>query len=151
MYRLNLPDYEIKLRSVGGKSQIFDFLRRKFVALTPEEWVRQHFVHYLVEHLDYPQTLIANEVELSIGQKKLRCDSVVYSRKLQPLMIVEYKAPTVALSQKTFNQVAAYNLLLRVDFLVVSNGLQHFCCRMNYERASYAFLKEIPRYEEILS
>ena len=137
------------MRSTGGKSQIFDFLRRKYVALTPEEWVRQHFTHYLVEHLGYPRTLLANEVELAIGQKRLRCDSVVYDRRLQPRMIVEYKAPTVALSQKTFDQVAAYNLMLRVDFLVVSNGLQHFCCQMNYARMSYSFLQEIPRYEAV--
>jgi len=139
------------MRSACGKSQIYDFLRRKYVALTPEEWVRQHFTHYLVEHLDYPQTLLANEVELAIGQKRLRCDSVVYDRRLQPRMIIEYKAPTVGLSQKTFDQVATYNLMLRVDFLVVSNGLQHFCCQMNYERMSYSFLKEIPRYETVVN
>ena len=149
MFRLNLPPYPIKIQEKGEKRQIFDFLRRKWVALTPEEWVRQHFTHFLVEHKKYPQALLANEVELRIGEKRLRCDTLLYNKELRPRMIIEYKAPTIQIQQKTFDQISAYNLLLKVDYLVVSNGLSHYCCKMDYERQSYQFLEDIPDYETI--
>ena len=149
MFRLNLPPYPIKIQEKGEKRQIFDFLRRKWVALTPEEWVRQHFVHYLVEQKGYPQSLLANEVELRIGEKRLRCDTLLYNKELRPRMIIEYKAPTIQIQQKTFDQISVYNLLLKVDYLVVSNGLQHYCCKMDYEHQRYSFLKEIPDYENL--
>ena len=149
MFRLNLPPYPIKIQEKGEKRQIFDFLRRKWVALTPEEWVRQHFTHFLVEHKNYPQALLANEVELRIGEKRLRCDTLLYNKELRPRMIIEYKAPTIQIQQKTFDQISVYNLLLKVDYLVVSNGLSHYCCKMNYERQSYQFLEDIPDYETI--
>ena len=146
MIRLNLPEYEISVVERDGKRMIFDFLRRKYVALTPEEWVRQHFTHFLVSQKGYPKTLLANEAQLQIGDKHLRCDTVLYNKEMQPLMIVEYKAPQIQLQQKTFDQIAAYNLLLHADFLVVSNGLQHYCCQMVYEQRTYRFLTEIPDY-----
>ena len=146
MIRLNLPEYEINVTEKGGKQQIFDFLRRKFVALTPEEWVRQHFTHYLVEYKGYPKGLLVNETQLRIGDKQLRCDTVLYNKVMRPQMIIEYKAPTIQIQQKTFDQIAAYNLLLHADFLVISNGLQHYCCQMDYEQRSYRFLTEIPDY-----
>ena len=149
MFRLNLPQYEINITEKDGKRMIFDFLRRKHVALTPEEWVRQHFTHYLVEHKGYPKGLLGNEVELRIGDKKLRCDSILYNKVAQPQMIIEYKAPSVQIQQKTFDQISAYNLLLRVDYLIVSNGLQHYCCKMDYEQQKYGFLKDIPDYEKL--
>ncbi|MBR2206141.1 MAG: type I restriction enzyme HsdR N-terminal domain-containing protein [Prevotella sp.] len=149
MFRLNLPPYPIKIQEKGEKRQIFDFLRRKWVALTPEEWVRQHFTHFLVEHKNYPQALLANEVELRIGEKRLRCDTLLYNKELRPRMIIEYKAPTIQIQQKTFDQISVYNLLLKVDYLVVSNGLRHYCCKMDYERQSYQFLEDIPDYETI--
>jgi hypothetical protein len=149
MFRLNLPPYPIKIQEKGEKRQIFDFLRRKWVALTPEEWVRQHFTHFLVEHKNYPQALLANEVELRIGEKRLRCDTLLYNKELRPRMIIEYKAPTIQIQQKTFDQISVYNLLLKVDYLVVSNGLCHYCCKMDYERQSYQFLEDIPDYETI--
>ena len=149
MFRLNLPPYPIKIQEKGEKRQIFDFLRRKWVALTPEEWVRQHFTHFLVEHKNYPQTLLANEVELRIGEKRLRCDTLLYNKELRPRMIIEYKAPTIQIQQKTFDQISVYNLLLKVDYLIVSNGLRHYCCKMDYERQSYQFLEDIPDYETI--
>ena len=149
MFRLNLPPYPIKIQEKGEKRQIFDFLRRKWVALTPEEWVRQHFTHFLVEHKNYPQALLANEVELRIGEKRLRCDTLLYNKELRPRMIIEYKAPTIQIQQKTFDQISVYNLLLKVDYLVVSNGLCHYCCKMDYERQSYQFLEDIPNYETI--
>ena len=146
---INLPSYEIKLREQGGKREIFDFLRRRYVALTPEEWVRQHFVHYLVEHKGYPKGLLANELELQVGEKHLRCDTVLYNNELQPVMIVEYKAPDIAITQRVFDQITVYNMLLHVDYLVVSNGLQHYCCRMDYARRSYEFLRDIPNFPDI--
>lgn len=149
MNRLNLPEYSIKIAERNGKKVIFDILRRKYVALTPEEWVRQHFVHFIIEKKGYPQTLIANEVELKIGNKSLRCDSVLYDRNMQPRMILEYKSPTIELQQKVFNQISTYNLLLKVDYLIVSNGMQHYCCKMDYENHKYVFLEEIPDYEFI--
>ena len=149
MNQLNLPPYPLKITSKGDKQLIFDFLRRKYVALTPEEWVRQHFVHFLVEHKGYPKGLLANEVELKIGEKRLRCDTLLYTSETQPRMIVEYKAPDITLQQKTFDQISAYNLLLKVDYLMVSNGLQHYACKMDYTTRSYTFLEDIPNYENL--
>lgn len=151
MYELNLPKYGIKIANENGHQTIFDVLRRKYVALTPEEWVRQHFVHYLIEHKGYPQSLMANEIQLAIGNKKLRCDSVLYDRSLKPRMIIEYKAPTVNITQKVFDQITIYNMLLHVDYLVVSNGIKHYCCRMDYENQKYLFLDDIPNYQEIIT
>ena len=149
MFRLNLPTYEIKIAQQGNKQLIFDFLRRKYVALTPEEWVRQHFVHYLVEHKGYPAGLLGNEIELTVGDKNLRCDTILYNKVAVPQMIIEYKAPKIKLQQKTFDQISAYNLLLKVDYLIVSNGLQHICCRMDYENQKYYFLEGIPDYQNL--
>lgn len=151
MYELNLPKYGIKIANENGHLTIFDVLRRKYVALTPEEWVRQHFVHYLIGHKGYPQTLIANEIQLAIGNKKLRCDSVLYDRSLKPRMIIEYKAPTVNITQKVFDQITVYNMLLHVDYLVVSNGIKHYCCQMDYDNQKYLFLEDIPDYQEIIT
>ena len=149
MQELNLPRYEISVKRNGERLTIFDFLRRRHVALTPEEWVRQHFVHFLVEHKGYPKGLLANEVELSVGEKNLRCDSILYDPSLKPRMIVEYKAPSVVVTQKVFQQIATYNLLLHVDYLVVSNGLTHYCVKMDYDNQKYLFLDDIPSYEKI--
>lgn len=149
MIRLNLPNYPIKLSGTKERPTIFDILRRKYVALTPEEWVRQHFIHFLTEHKGYPAALLANEIQLKAGNKVLRADSVLYDQALTPRMIIEYKAPTVTLSQKVFDQVSVYNMLLHVDYLVVSNGLQHYCCKMDYEGKKYLFLHDIPDYQDI--
>lgn len=149
MFRLNLPQYEIKIGEKDGKRTIFDFLRRKHVALTPEEWVRQHFTHFLTEHKGYPKGLMGNEVELHIGDKRLRCDTILYNKQGEPRMIIEYKAPTIQIQQKTFDQISVYNLLLHVDYLIVSNGLQHYCCKMDYDDQKYLFLQDIPDYENL--
>ena len=149
MFRLNLPQYEIKIGEKDGKPTIFDFLRRKYVALTPEEWVRQHFTHYLTDHKGYPKGLLGNEVELHISEKRLRCDTILYNKQGQPQMIIEYKAPTIKIQQKTFDQISVYNLLLHVDYLIVSNGLQHYCCKMDYDNQKYLFLQDIPDYENL--
>ena len=149
MKQINLPPYDVRWRDNDGKHEIFDFLRRRYVALTPEEWVRQHFVHFLIEHKGYPKGLLANEKELRVGEKRLRCDTVLYSATLQPLMIIEYKAPEVAVTQRVFDQITAYNMLLHVDYLIVSNGIRHYCCRMDYASRSYRFLTDIPDYKDI--
>ncbi len=147
--QLNLPKYDAVVRRVGDKIQIKDILRQKFVALTPEEWVRQHFVNFLINHKGYSSVLMANEVELKLNGMSLRCDSVLYDQQLHPKMIIEYKRPTVSITQKVFNQICRYNIVMKVDYLIVSNGIQHFCCKMDYDNQTYTFLEDIPSYEEI--
>ena len=149
MLSLNLPTFDAKISTRDGKSMIFDVIRRRYVALTPEEWVRQHFVHFLMERKGYPKALLANEVQVTLNGTRKRCDTVLYGRDLTARMIVEYKAPEVEITQAVFDQVMRYNMVLRVDYLVVSNGLRHYCCRMDYARGTYRFLREIPRYEEL--
>ena len=149
MLALNLPPYETKITVKEGKRQILDILRRSFVALTPEEWVRQHFVHYLLEHKGYPAALMANEVAITLNGTKRRCDTVVYDKSLKPRVIIEYKAASVKITKEVFAQIARYNLTLKVDYLIISNGLQHYCCKMDYSNNSYTFLQEIPEYEKI--
>lgn len=146
MLALNLPTFEVKLKDDGKKKTIFDVIRCKYVALTPEEWVRQHFVHYLIEHLGYPKELLANEVEISLNGTTKRCDTVLYNSNLSAKMIVEYKAPEVQITQKVFNQIMRYNMVLRVDYLIVSNGVNHYACKMDYENNGYTFLESIPNY-----
>lgn len=125
---------------------VFDVLRRRYVTLTPEEWVRQHVVNYMVNYLGYPKALMANEMELRVGEKRLRCDSVLFDVNKKPRMIMEYKAPEVMLTQKVLNQIAAYNVLLGVEYLLMSNGLQHVVLHYNAETRSWELLKEIPQY-----
>ena len=149
MNQLNLPPTELHIEGTPGKPTVFDILRRKHVALTPEEWVRQNFIHYLIEHKGYPKELLANEVALQAGDKVLRADSVLYDRQLHPRMIIEYKAPTVNITQKTFDQITIYNMLLHVDYLIISNGLNHYCCKMDYDGKKYLFLEEIPEYQNL--
>ena len=149
MLSLNLPTFNAKIDTRDGKSVIFDVIRRRYVALTPEEWVRQHFVHFLTEHKGYPPSLLANEVQVTLNGTRKRCDTVLFGRNLRARMIVEYKAPEVEITQAVFDQVTRYNMVLRVDYLVVSNGLRHYCCRMDYAHGTYRFLHEIPRYEEL--
>lgn len=147
--RLNLPPYPARVKEADGRRQIFDILRRKYVALTPEEWVRQHFIHYLIGYKGYPAALLANEVPLQIGEKRVRADSVLYDRQLRPRLIIEYKAPTIPLTQKVFDQITVYNLLLHVDYLIVSNGLETYICKMDYTNHTYRFLEMIPDYKNI--
>ena len=149
MLALNLPSYDTKIHNKDSKQQIFDIIRKCYVALTPEEWVRQHFVHYLIEQHSYPATLMANEASITLNNTRRRCDTVVYDRSLRPRMIIEYKAPTVKIDSKVFAQISRYNLVLRVDYLVVSNGLQHYCCKMDYTNNRCAFIQGIPPYHEI--
>lgn len=151
MIPLNLPPFEAKTREVDGKTQIFDILRRRYVVLTAEEWVRQHFVHFLLEHRGYPWALMANEVSIDIAGVRRRCDSVLFDQVgMRPRIVIEYKAPSVAISQKVFDQIAAYNSVLRADYLMVSNGRKHYCCRMDYEKNSASFLQDIPAFDQLV-
>lgn len=143
---LNLPEAELKLRKEGSMVKVWDSLRKKYVALTPEEYVRQHFTAWMQAELGYPASLMSNEVQIRLNDTRRRCDTVVFRPDGTPFMIVEYKAPTVAITQEVFDQIARYNMVLKADFLVVSNGLRHFCCRMDYDNESYTFLPEIPIY-----
>lgn len=146
MYALNLPSFDAKIRKSGSGSEIFDPLRRKYVSLTPEEWVRQHFVHYLVNEKRYPASLMANEAAIKLNSLTRRCDTIVYNNKLEPLAIIEYKEPNVPVSQQVFDQIVRYNIVLKVRYLIVSNGMTHYCCRMNYNTMSVEYLQEIPDY-----
>ncbi len=146
MLSLNLPVFDAKITVRDGKNFIFDTIRKRYVALTPEEWVRQHFIHFLTGHKGYPPALLTNEVLLNLNGMKKRCDTVLYRRDLSARMIVEYKAPHIEITQAVFDQITRYNMVLKVDYLIVSNGMQHYCCRMDYEKNSYRFLPDIPDY-----
>ena len=150
MLSLNLPSYEIKIAERNGKNVIFDMLRKRYVALTPEEWVRQHFVNYLITEKGFPKELIANEISIVLNGTNKRCDTVAYNRFLAPVFIAEYKSPTVAIKQSVIDQIIRYNMVLKVRYLVVSNGMQHFCCRIDFESGNYTFLNEIPMYDSII-
>ena len=149
MLPLNLPVFDAKIMVKDGKSLIFDPIRSRYVALTPEEWVRQHFVHFLVTDKGYPSGLLANEVQVQLNSTKKRCDTVLYRRDLTAQMIIEYKAPHVEITQRVFDQITRYNMVLKVEYLIVSNGYQHYCCHIDYERNTYTFLKDIPDYREL--
>jgi type I site-specific restriction endonuclease len=149
MIPLNLPEYHYNIRRLDNKQEIFDPVRRKFVALTPEEWVRQHYVNYLVTTKDVPLSLIAVEQMLVYNTMKKRADILVYSKKGIPVLMVECKAASVELTQKVFDQLARYNLTLKVPFLIVTNGLKHICSKINFEERSYKFLEEVPDYRQM--
>lgn len=151
MLSLNLPAFDAKIIVKNGKNVIFDSIRRRYVALTPEEWVRQHFVNFLIAHKGYPRELMANEVPITLNGTRKRCDTVLYKRDLSARMIIEYKAPGVDITQAVFNQIMRYNMVLRVEYLVISNGIQHFCCQMDYANNRYNFLQDIPDYHQINS
>ena len=146
MQKLNFPEYNFKLKTEDGKSFIFDAIRKKFVVLTPEEWVRQNFIQYLKTEKKYPETLMAVEKKVMVNQNQRRFDLLIYSRNGQPYLIAEFKAPTVKITQETFDQVVRYNMSLRVERVLVSNGLQHFACEIDYAKNSYSYLPEIPAF-----
>ena len=146
MQKLNLPSYTFKLKSNENKTLIFDNLRKKYVVLTPEEWVRQHFVEFLIKEKKYPVSLIAIEKQLTINNRKKRTDILIFNSNGKPNIIVECKAPSIKITQDTFDQIARYNLKLDADFLVITNGLEHYYCSLDKENETYVFLKDIPSY-----
>lgn len=147
---MTLPTYpDIHIRQHGGRREVFCQLRRRYVALTPEEWVRQHFVHWLTADMGYPAALMANEIELRCGDKSLRCDSVLFDTHRQPRLIIEYKAESVPITPKVLTQIATYNMLLHVPHLIVSNGDVHLY--LHYSPTLRRWLTEcnIPTYEQL--
>jgi len=148
--KLNLPPFELKVKKQNNKNYVFDRLRKQFMRLTPEEFVRQHFINFLIEHKHYPEALMANEVVIEVGNLSKRCDTVLYDRLMNPVLVAEYKSPTVEITQETFNQIVLYNTTLQVPWLIVSNGLQHFCCKIDYENGAYRFMPEIPNYQDLI-
>ena len=146
MQRLNLPIYSIKLKKEENKTLVFDPIRKKYIVLTAEEWVRQNFIQFLIDEKNYPASLMAVEMGIDLLNTKKRCDIVLYNTKGLPHMIVECKAPSIKISQDTFDQIARYNMTLKTDLLVVTNGLQHYVCMIDYQNQCYHFLKEIPNY-----
>lgn len=148
---LHLPPAPLRLQNdAQGRRVVFDVLRRRYVVLSPEEWVRQHFVHHLLAHLGYPAGLLGNEVSIEVGGVSRRCDTVLFAREgMQPRLIVEYKAPQVPISEAVFHQIQSYNSVLRAEYLIVSNGLKHYCCRLDYEQQQLRFLPQIPSYDEL--
>ncbi len=151
MEKLNLPEYDFRIRKSDQKLEIFDAFRKKFVSLTPEEWVRQNFLMYLVNEKYYPASLIAVEAGLKLYNRIKRTDIVVYSNLAKPVLIVECKAPEVTINQKVFDQIARYNMVLKVKYLIVTNGLNHYCCYLDYENNSIKYLEEIPDYKYLLT
>jgi hypothetical protein len=151
MKRLNLPEYSLRIQQRDNKKWIFDPLRRKYVVLTPEEWVRQNFVMYLISVKGYPQSLIAVEPGLKLGRMSKRADVVIYDNKAVPLAIVECKAPEVSIDAGVFDQIIRYNMALNVNYIILTNGLMHYCCRLNYDDHSCHFLENIPDYEQLIN
>ncbi|MEO6169100.1 MAG: type I restriction enzyme HsdR N-terminal domain-containing protein [Chitinophagales bacterium] len=150
MLRIVFPKYEFITRNEGDQLQIFDGIRKKYVSLTPEEWVRQHWLKFLIEEKKYPRSLIAVEMSLKLNKLSKRSDIVVYGRNGAPQLIVECKAGDVKLTQKVFDQIARYNLTLKVKYLVVSNGNKSFCCWIDAEKGSYHFMEELPVVADFL-
>lgn len=148
MEKLKLPKYAFRTKTEAGKQYIFDSIRKKFVVLTPEEWVRQNFVQYLKKEKKYPESLMALEKQIIVNGNQRRFDLLIYLRNGQPHLIAEFKAPNVKITQGTFDQVVRYNMALRVERVVVSNGLQHFACEIDYVNNSYSFLYEVPEFCE---
>lgn len=146
MEELNLPRFRFKVREAQGRKDIWDEFRKKYVALTPEEWVRQHFLKFLNENLGYPKTLLKTEFEIKYNRLKKRPDIVAYHSSGRPLLVVECKAPGVKISNDTFRQVAVYNQALNARFLVVTNGMDHFCCKQNLKTGTFEFIEKIPVY-----
>lgn len=146
MQPLNLPTYPFKIKSSENKYFIFDIVRKKNVVLTPEEWVRQHIVHYLVSAKNYPISLIAVEKKVTVNKLTKRTDILVFNNLGNPHIIVECKAPSIKITQEAFNQIARYNLKLEAKYLIVTNGLTHFYAVMDLENECYVFLDTIPNY-----
>jgi type I site-specific restriction-modification system R (restriction) subunit len=149
MKELNLPGVELRTRINRGKSEVFDPVRKKYVTLTAEEWVRQHFLNFLIIHKKVPPSLIGVETSIKYNHLSKRCDVVVYNRNGQPVLIVECKAPEIEISQDVFHQVAMYNMTLKVRYLVVTNGLDHYSCAIDHKNKSFQFLQDVPDFEEM--
>lgn len=148
MIKLNLPEYNYKIQTRNSKKYIFDIVRKKFVALTPEEIVRQNFLHFLIFEKKFPKELLGVEVSLKLNNTDKRSDIVLYNNKGKASLLVECKAPNININQKTFNQIAVYNIKFEAKYLTVTNGMAHYCCKYD-QNGNYKFLKDIPEYSEL--
>jgi hypothetical protein len=149
MQALNLPNYPFQFKEEDKKTKIFDEIRGEYLVLTPEEWVRQHLVQYLIGEKHFPKGLIALEKGLKLHGMQKRMDVLVYSRKGEPLLIAECKAPHIKIDQAVFEQIGRYNIRMKLPYLLVSNGLEHYCAKIDFNHSSIEFLKEIPHYEAL--
>lgn len=147
MQQLNFPTYSFKFSKIGKKVYIYDAFRKKNIILTPEEWVRQHVLFFLHKELDYPKSLIAVEKEIKLNNRKKRFDVLVFNAKAEKNIIIECKAPHIKITQATFDQIAQYNRKLNAKFLMVTNGLDHYFCKVDSENETYVFLNKLPKYE----
>ena len=146
MQKLNFPTYSFRFKNSENKVSIFDEIRKKFILLTPEEWVRQHVVQFLLQDKKYPKSYINVEKLIKINDLSKRYDVVVFQPNGEIFLLIECKAPEVPISQQTFDQIARYNLVLKAKYLMVTNGLNHYFCQMDFENEKYVFLKELPKY-----
>ena len=149
MKTLNFPSYQFNLIKENKKTKIFDAIRKKYFVLTPEEWVRQNVVRYLVEEKSFPANLIAVEIGLKLNGLQKRADILVYSKTGKPILMVECKAPHIKIDQKVFDQIGRYNITFKLPYLVVTNGIEHFCAQIDFNIKNFSFLKEIPNYENL--
>ncbi|WP_166965121.1 type I restriction enzyme HsdR N-terminal domain-containing protein [Yeosuana marina] len=148
MQQLNFPKFSFRFKNSENKISIFDVIRKRFVILQPEEWVRQHCVHYLIENKGYPKSLINIEKELIVNTLRKRYDIVVFNPDGSIHLIVECKSPAITINQNTFDQIAQYNLVLNANYLMITNGLNHYYCQMDFKAEKYQFLKDIPDYQK---
>ena len=149
MQELNLPQYPIKIKEEGGTKYIFDAIRKKYLVLQPEEWVRQNFIEFLIKDKGFKASLIAIEKGLKLNELQKRADIVVYDNQAQPIVLIECKAPKVKISQEVFEQVARYNMVFKVPYLIVTNGLEHYCAKVDFRANSFEFLEDVPDYKEL--
>ena len=149
MKKLNLPQYPIKLKEEGGKTFIFDSIRKKYLVLLPEEWVRQNFIQFLINDKGFASSLIVIEKGLKLNELKKRADILVYDKQGNPIVLVECKAPDVKINQEVFEQIARYNMVYKVPYLLVTNGMEHYCAKIDFQNNSFEFLEEIPAYKEL--
>jgi hypothetical protein len=147
---LNLPQYSFKITGKEGSEMILDPVRRRYVKLTPEEWVRQNFIQYLINEGKYPAGLLGIEVLFRFNQLKRRVDILVHNRKGEPVLIVECKSPDVKIDESVFEQIASYNMKFKVPYLVVTNGMHHYACKINHEEMKFEYLLVIPLYQDLL-
>ncbi len=151
MQPLNFDRYTFRFKNSENKTAIFDEVRKKFVVLNPEEWVRQHVVRYLIQEKNYPKSLINVEKLLKVNGMVRRYDCVVFNSDGSIFILVECKAPNVAISQNTFDQIARYNMVLQSEYLMVTNGQSHYYCRMDYNDQKYVFLDDLPCYQKVVT
>lgn len=145
LQKLNLPEYQFNIKD----NEILDKCRKKYVKLTPEEWVRQNIIEYLVHEKGFPRSLISVEKEIRVNRLRRRPDIVVYRNDLKPVLMVECKAPAIKITQEAFDQVVRYNISLQLEYLIVTNGMQHYCCQMDLENNNYTYLQSIPDYKQL--